>query len=34
VEFLVLASSVFTQTTGFVLFTASSNLVSVYVRSM
>jgi hypothetical protein len=34
VEFLVLANSVFTQTTGQVFFTASSNLVSVYVRSM
>jgi hypothetical protein len=33
-EFLVLASSVFTQTTGQVLFQASSNLVNVYVRSM
>lgn len=34
VEFLVLPSSVFTQASGQVQFTASSNLVYVYVRSM
>src|SRR5271157_2597539 len=34
VEFLVLPSSVFTQTNGQVQFQASSNLVYVYVRSL
>lgn len=34
VEFLVLPSSVFTQASGQVQFLASSNLVSVYVRSL